>query len=149
MAGHSGGPDGVVLAIIGCIGDCALDAADSACLESVAHGGSGRLPLSVSDSAGVARYQLQSYRRLRLEMRRLQRAVPRALPRLVVDCPVIKLDRGVSGDVHMAMDHEEYQWTSPVVLWLRLPLQGSLILWAYWYTGTDRSNECAPTRFVA
>ena len=48
MAGHSGGPDGIRLAIIDCIGDCALDAADSACLESIAHGGSGRLPLSVA-----------------------------------------------------------------------------------------------------
>ncbi len=98
MAGHSGGPDGVRLAIIDCIGDCALDAVDSACLESLAHGGSGRLPLSVSDCAGAARYQLRSYRRLWLEMRRLQRAVPIALPRLLVDCPVIEFDRGVSGE---------------------------------------------------
>ena len=44
-------------------------------------------------------------------------------------------------NVHMAMHHEKYQWVSPVVLWLRLPLQGLLILWAYWYTGMDRSNE--------
>ena len=44
-------------------------------------------------------------------------------------------------NVHMAMHHEEYQWASPLVLWLRLPLQGLLILWAYWYTGMDRSNE--------
>ena len=44
-------------------------------------------------------------------------------------------------NVHMAMHHEEYQWVSPLVLWLRLPLQGLLILWAYWYTGMDRSNK--------
>jgi uncharacterized membrane protein len=44
-------------------------------------------------------------------------------------------------NAHMAMHHEEYQWASSVILWLRLPLQGFLILWAYWHTGTDRSTE--------
>ncbi len=37
-------------------------------------------------------------------------------------------------NVHMAMHPEQYPWASPHVLWLRLPLQGLLILWAYWYT---------------
>lgn len=35
---------------------------------------------------------------------------------------------------HMALHPELYQWTSPLGLWLRLPLQGLLIAWAYWYT---------------
>jgi uncharacterized membrane protein len=26
---------------------------------------------------------------------------------------------------------------SPLIRWGRLPLQGVLILWAYWYTDTD------------
>ena len=40
-------------------------------------------------------------------------------------------------NVHMAMHPEQYAWASPLVLWLRLPLQGFLILWAYWYTGSE------------
>ena len=37
-------------------------------------------------------------------------------------------------NVHMALHPEQYEWASPLILWLRLPLQGFLILWAYWYT---------------
>jgi uncharacterized membrane protein len=37
-------------------------------------------------------------------------------------------------NVHMAVHPEQYEWASPLILWLRLPLQGFLILWAYWYT---------------
>jgi uncharacterized membrane protein len=36
-------------------------------------------------------------------------------------------------NVHMALHTELYPY-SPVVLWLRLPLQGLLIAWAYWFT---------------
>ena len=39
-------------------------------------------------------------------------------------------------NVHMAMHPELYAWASPLMLWLRLPLQGLLILWAYSYTST-------------
>lgn len=44
-------------------------------------------------------------------------------------------------NIHMAMHPEQYEWASPLMLWLRLPLQGVLILWAYWYTETNRSDE--------
>jgi uncharacterized membrane protein len=44
-------------------------------------------------------------------------------------------------NVHVAMHPEQYEWASPLTLWLRLPLQGFLILWAYSYTGTDLSDE--------
>jgi uncharacterized membrane protein len=37
-------------------------------------------------------------------------------------------------NVQMALHPELYAWASPVALWLRLPLQGVLIAWAYWYT---------------
>lgn len=37
-------------------------------------------------------------------------------------------------NLHMAMHPELYRRISPVALWLRLPLQGVLIAWAYWYT---------------
>ena len=37
-------------------------------------------------------------------------------------------------NVHMALNAERYA-VSPLLLWLRLPLQGVLILWAWWYTG--------------
>lgn len=37
-------------------------------------------------------------------------------------------------NVHMALHPELYPWASATALWLRLPLQGVLIAWAYWYT---------------
>lgn len=37
-------------------------------------------------------------------------------------------------NVHMAMNPELYPSISPTALWLRLPVQGLLIAWAYWYT---------------
>ena len=37
-------------------------------------------------------------------------------------------------NLHMTMNPEQYSNISPILLWLRLPLQGLLILWAYWYT---------------
>ena len=38
-------------------------------------------------------------------------------------------------NIHMTMHPELYPWASSLTLRLRLPLQGLLILWAYWYTG--------------
>ena len=40
-------------------------------------------------------------------------------------------------NVHMALHPELYSRALPSALWLRLPLQGLLILWAYWYTRTE------------
>lgn len=40
-------------------------------------------------------------------------------------------------NIHMALHPALFSWASPINLWLRLPLQGVLIAWAYWYT---RSN---------
>lgn len=37
-------------------------------------------------------------------------------------------------NLHMAMNPQLYPSISPVALWMRLPLQGLLIAWAYWYT---------------
>lgn len=37
-------------------------------------------------------------------------------------------------NIHMALHAENYPNFAPAVLWGRLPLQGLLILWAYWYT---------------
>lgn len=37
-------------------------------------------------------------------------------------------------NVHMAMHPEIYSGIPPAALWLRLPLQGLLMLWAYVYT---------------
>lgn len=37
-------------------------------------------------------------------------------------------------NIHMALHPELYAWASPLGLWLRVPLQGVLIAWAYWYT---------------
>ena len=37
-------------------------------------------------------------------------------------------------NIHMATHPENYPTIAPVFLWLRLPLQVVLILWAYWYS---------------
>lgn len=37
-------------------------------------------------------------------------------------------------NIHMAMHPELYPTIPVSLLWLRLPLQGLLIIWAYWYT---------------
>lgn len=45
-------------------------------------------------------------------------------------------------NVHMAMNPELYAPLSPVGLWIRLPIQGLLIAWAWVYTrGTDRRGH--------
>ncbi len=41
-------------------------------------------------------------------------------------------------NLHMALNAELYPQFSPILLWLRLPLQALLIAWAYLYT---RSND--------
>lgn len=40
-------------------------------------------------------------------------------------------------NIHMAVNAELYPAISPAMLWVRLPLQGVLIAWAYWYTRHD------------
>src|SRR5438128_2113381 len=37
-------------------------------------------------------------------------------------------------NIHMAAHPDLYPTIPPIALWLRLPLQGLLIAWAYWYT---------------
>ena len=37
-------------------------------------------------------------------------------------------------NIHMATHPEHYPTIPAIALWLRLPLQGVLIAWAYWYT---------------
>ena len=37
-------------------------------------------------------------------------------------------------NLHMAMNPDLFPTIPAFALWLRLPLQGLLILWAYWYT---------------
>ncbi len=44
-------------------------------------------------------------------------------------------------NIHMALHTDRYPEFEPVVLWVRLPLQGVLIVWAYWYTKTARSRD--------
>lgn len=48
-------------------------------------------------------------------------------------------------NLHMATHPELYQSISPVALWLRLPVQGLLIAWAYWYTRQPRSTSAKGT----
>ena len=37
-------------------------------------------------------------------------------------------------NIHMALHPELFSQIPPVALWIRLPLQGVLIAWAYWFT---------------
>ncbi|MFP2928757.1 MauE/DoxX family redox-associated membrane protein [Pyxidicoccus sp. 3LG] len=37
-------------------------------------------------------------------------------------------------NLYMATNPERFKKLHPALLWLRLPLQGVLILWAWWYT---------------
>ena len=41
-------------------------------------------------------------------------------------------------NVQMALHPETFPEFSSRALWLRLPLQGVMIVWAYWYTGRNR-----------
>ncbi len=37
-------------------------------------------------------------------------------------------------NLHMALHPESFPTFPPIALWIRLPLQGVLIAWAYWFT---------------
>ena len=41
-------------------------------------------------------------------------------------------------NIHMALHPSLYPQFAPAALWGRLPLQGALIAWAYWYTRGKR-----------
>ena len=44
-------------------------------------------------------------------------------------------------NVHMAIHPELYPQYSSIALWWRVPLQGVLIAWAFWYTRPRRQAE--------
>jgi uncharacterized membrane protein len=44
-------------------------------------------------------------------------------------------------NIHMALHSELFTYASPFGLWLRLPLQGVLIVWAYWYMRRESSVD--------
>lgn len=41
-------------------------------------------------------------------------------------------------NLHMALHPTDFPWASPAAMYLRLPVQGVLIAWAYWYTREDK-----------
>lgn len=43
-------------------------------------------------------------------------------------------------NIHMAVHPELYSQFSPMALWARLPLQGVLIAWAFWFTRPRRTQ---------
>lgn len=47
-------------------------------------------------------------------------------------------------NVHMALHPEQYPWAPAVGLWARLPVQGLLIAWAYWYTRPAAGGRSGP-----
>lgn len=44
-------------------------------------------------------------------------------------------------NLHMSMHPELYPSIPPIALWLRLPLQGLLIAWAYWYARDPKPSR--------
>ncbi len=42
--------------------------------------------------------------------------------------------------IHMALNPEQYPEVPPAGLWIRIPLQGLFILWAWWFTRPDRKS---------
>jgi uncharacterized membrane protein len=44
-------------------------------------------------------------------------------------------------NIHMALHSELFPEFDPVVLCLRLPLQGAFIAWAYWFTRTTAADH--------
>lgn len=40
-------------------------------------------------------------------------------------------------NIHMAVNSHLYPEISPALLWIRLPLQGALVAWAFWFTRTE------------
>jgi len=44
-------------------------------------------------------------------------------------------------NLHMALHPERYRSVPEVALWLRLPLQGVLMLWAWWYTRGEGAGD--------
>jgi uncharacterized membrane protein len=44
-------------------------------------------------------------------------------------------------NLHMALHPERFRRVSPVLLWLRLPLQALLVSWVWWATGDEGSPE--------
>ena len=49
-------------------------------------------------------------------------------------------------NVHMALNAELYPAIPASLLWLRLPLQGVLLAWAYWHTRPAADSQPAFTR---
>jgi len=47
-------------------------------------------------------------------------------------------------NLHMALHPDLYPWASSVGLWVRLPIQGLLILWVLWYARPERSSSPRP-----
>ena len=43
-------------------------------------------------------------------------------------------------NLHMALHTELYPHVPPALLWARLPLQGVLIAWAYWFTRSRQAK---------
>jgi uncharacterized membrane protein len=48
-------------------------------------------------------------------------------------------------NVHMALHPELFPWARPTGLLIRLPIQGLLVAWAYWYTRSDARGDAATT----
>ena len=61
----------------------------------------------------------------------------RGLSRLAAWGLIALLTAVFPANIHMTAHPELYPSIPIAALWLRLPLQGLLIAWAYWYAGTE------------
>lgn len=48
-------------------------------------------------------------------------------------------------NIHTAMNPEQFDFATPIGHYIRLPFQGVLILWAYWYTRSDKPMGDSPS----
>ena len=69
--------------------------------------------------------------------------VPRAAP-LAAWGLIALLIAVFPANIHMALHADQYPRFPPAVLWGRLPFQGVLIAWAYWFTRKSRGRDNRP-----
>lgn len=51
--------------------------------------------------------------------------------------------------IHMVINPELFPEVPPVALWIRIPLQGLFILWAYWFTRVEKPAAAAASAAAA
>ncbi len=66
--------------------------------------------------------------------------ITRQFSRLAAAGLILLLIAIFPANIHMAVNSHLYPEINPIALWIRLPLQGVLIAWAYWYARNDNGR---------